>query len=265
MAIGKNKGINKSGKRGGKRGKAVETMARKEWYDVVAPTNFEVRQFCKTISNKTMGTRIAAELIKGRVFETNMSDLSTPSENTFKATNEEAYRNVRFVVDDVQGRNLLTQFHSMSITTDRVFSLMRKWCTTMETTVDVKTADGYILRLFVVAFTKKQEGQLSRNCYAKQHLVKWVRHRINKVVNQRLNRVKINEAVNQITRDTLADALAARCNPIVPIRDLRIRKVKVIYFPKSDAQTIANAHGEIPVSKEADERQVEEAVEVAAE
>ena len=186
MALGKNKRISKGGKRG-KRGKAQETMARKEWYTVVAPANFETRQFARTICNKTQGTRIAADVLRGRVFEANLADLNQ------SAGEEEAYRKVRFTVQEVQGRNLLTQFHSMELTTDKMASLLRKWCTTMETTVEVKTADNYTMRLFVVAFTKPQPNQQSRNCYAKQRLVKWLRMRVTKMIKRRLSKVHIKE------------------------------------------------------------------------
>lgn len=251
MAIGKNKRISKGGKRG-KRGKVQEAMSRKEWYDVVAPTSFSVRQFAKTICNKTQGTRMASDVLRGRVYEVNLSDVN-------RGSGEDAYRKVRFAVQEIQGRNLLTQFHSMELTTDRMYSLLRKWCTTMETVVEAKTADGYTLRLFVITFTKRQENQLSRNCYAKQRLVKWVRMRITNTLKRRLSKVTINEAVPLITRDILADRLVKRCNPIIPIRDLRIRKVKVVRTPKFDAQAVLAAHGDIPESIEAEPRAVEEA------
>lgn len=254
MAIGKNK---RTGKRG-KRGKIQQSMARKEWYDVVAPSNFVNRQFAKTICNKTQGIRIASDFLRGRVYETNLSDLNATTGT------QDAHRKIRFVVQEVQGRNLLTQFHSMQLTTDHLAGLLRKWCTTIESAVDVKTADGYVLRLFVIAFTKKQENQLSRNCYAKQRLVRWIRYRIAKIAKQQFQRVNINAAVKILTRDLLSNTLSRRCNSIVPIRDLRIRKVKVIRSPKFDAQVLLNAHGDIPVSIEADAREVEEVIEAPA-
>ncbi|RNF20155.1 40S ribosomal protein S3a [Trypanosoma cruzi] len=113
MTLGKNKRISKGGKRGKK--KAQETMSRKEWYDVVAPKNFEVRQFGKTICNKTQGTKIAADYLRGRVYESNLADLNKTQGD------DDAYRKVKFVVQEVQGRNLLTQFHSMEMTSDRVY------------------------------------------------------------------------------------------------------------------------------------------------
>ncbi|CCW68825.1 unnamed protein product [Phytomonas sp. Hart1] len=247
MATGKNKRLGKRGKRG----KVQEAMARKEWYDVVAPANFSTRQFAKTICNKTLGTRIAADSLRGRVYEVNLKDINQTDNQ------DDAYRKIRFGVQEVQGRNLLTRFHSMQMTTDRMSSLMRKWCTTMESVVEARTADGYMLRLFVVSFTKKQNNQLSRNCYAKQRLVKWIRHRITTMTVRWLAKVNINQAVMLLTTNTLTDKLSKRCNPIVPIRDLRIRKVKVVRVPKFDAQALLAAHGEIPASIESEAREVE--------
>ena len=50
--------------------------------------------------------------------------------------------------EDVQGKNVLTNFAGMDFTTDKLRSLVRKWFSLIETFVDVKTTDGYSLRVF---------------------------------------------------------------------------------------------------------------------
>jgi hypothetical protein len=117
----------------------------------------------------------------------------------------DAYRKVRLRVEDVQGKNCLTNFwvssnplsnsgpemghycmqsatraiawgriillistlmasllhlQGMDFTTDKLRSLVRKWQTLIEAHVDVKTTDGYLLRMFAIAFTKKRPGQV---------------------------------------------------------------------------------------------------------
>jgi hypothetical protein len=70
-------------------------------------------------------------------------------------------------VEDVQGRNCLTQFWGMDYTTDKLRAMVRKWQSIIEAHVDVKTSDGYTLRMFAIGFTKKRQGQIKRTAYAK--------------------------------------------------------------------------------------------------
>ncbi len=60
----------------------------------------------------------------------------------------------------------------MDFTTDKLRSLVRKWQTLIEAQVDVKTTDGYLLRMFAIAFTKKRPGQV-RHSLLLQALWDW--------------------------------------------------------------------------------------------
>ena len=73
-------------------------------------------------------------------------------------------------VEDVQGRACLTQFWGMDYTTDTLRAMVRKWQSLIEAHVDVKTTDGYTLRMFAIAFTKKRPGQIKKTAYAKSAL-----------------------------------------------------------------------------------------------
>lgn len=56
MQVGKNKRISKS-KKGGKK-KAQDPFARKDWYDVKAPSMFSRRSVGKTLVTRTTGTKV---------------------------------------------------------------------------------------------------------------------------------------------------------------------------------------------------------------
>jgi len=146
MTIGKNKRLTK-GKKGLKK-KAQDAFARKELYDIKAPSIFSKKLAGRTIVNKTQGTRIASDELRGRVFEVNLADLNGGDES-------QGYRKIRLIAEDIQGTNILTNFNGMDITRDKLNSLIRKWQTLIEAHVDVRTTDGYTLRIFAIAFTKK--------------------------------------------------------------------------------------------------------------
>jgi len=59
----------------------IDPLSRKEWFDFKAPNPFSAKSFGKTLVTKTFGTKIATEVLKGRVVETALCDLKDRSEN----------------------------------------------------------------------------------------------------------------------------------------------------------------------------------------
>ena len=66
----------------------------------------------------------------------------------------------------------------MDFTTDKLRSLVRKWQSLIEAYVDVKTTDGYVLRLFCIGFTKKRDQQVKRTCYAQSSQIRQIRKKM---------------------------------------------------------------------------------------
>ncbi|CAF3379975.1 unnamed protein product [Rotaria sp. Silwood1] len=160
MAIGKNKRLTKGSKKGGKK-KVADPFSKKDWYDVKVPANFDTRTIGRTLVTRTTGTKIASDALKGRVFEASLGDLN-------KLDDEDSYRKFKLICEDVQGRHCLTNFHGMDITTDRLRMLVKKWQTLIEAQADIRTSDGYLLRVFCIGFTMKMRGQITKTSYA-QH------------------------------------------------------------------------------------------------
>lgn len=75
---------------------------------------FATRQVGKTLVNRTQGTRIASDGLKGRVFEVSLADLQNDNDA------ERSFRKFKLISEDVQGRNVLTNFHGMDLTTDKL-------------------------------------------------------------------------------------------------------------------------------------------------
>merc|ERR1712025_1103829 len=167
MAVGKNKRLSK-GKKGQKK-KIVDPFSKKDWYEVKAPSNFNVRNIGKTPVSRTVGTKIASDGLKGRVFEMAQADLNQ---------DEVSFRKFKLICEDIQGKNCMTNFHGMTMTTDKLRSLIKKWQTCIEAHIDVRTTDGYLLRVFAIGFTRRRPNMIKKTAYAKSTQVRAIRKKM---------------------------------------------------------------------------------------
>eukprot|EP01013_Petalomonas_cantuscygni_P014169 TRINITY_DN2902_c0_g1_i2.p2 TRINITY_DN2902_c0_g1~~TRINITY_DN2902_c0_g1_i2.p2 ORF type:complete len:267 (-),score=68.61 TRINITY_DN2902_c0_g1_i2:230-970(-) len=238
-------GIRKGGKR-----KTVDAMTRKEWYDVVAPAvsgiEKDKRQFTKTLCNKTVALKRAEDNLKGRIFEVSLADLTSSS-------NEMAhgYRKMQFRVDHVVGRNCLTNFHGMSLTNDKLRSLIKKKCTLIEARTVVTTSDGYMIQIAIIGFTARRDQQVKRNWYAQSSAVRAIRARMVEHTQKSLAKTDLAGCVKKFINEQPAAELPRACQEYFPITNVFIRKVKLLKAPKFDLTKLMDAHGgQIPPSRE---------------
>jgi len=224
----------KGPKKGGKK-KIADPFAKKEWYELRAPSMFTNRNCAKTLITRTQGTRIASEGLKGRVIQLSLGDLNDKTQDIF--------RKFKLKVEDVQGRQCLMNFHGMDLTRDKLCGLIQKRHSTIETHVDVKTTDGYSLRFFVIAFTKKHDKQKC-HAYAQTTRIKKIRAKITDVVQQEVSRCDLKAVVLKLIPDSIgADALK-EASGIFPLSGAYVRKVKVLKKPKLDLGKLMEYHGE---------------------
>ena len=155
---------------------------------------------------------LASDGLKGRVFEVSLADLQD---------DEQAFRKFRLIAEEIAGKNVLTNFHGMTMTTDKLRSLVKKWqvcvcvytCvyifisfmllrlhlqTMIEANVDVKTTDGYLLRVFCIGFTKRQPNQIKKTSYAKSSQCRTIRKRMVEIMNREISQIDLKEAVNKL-------------------------------------------------------------------
>lgn len=235
MAVGKNKGLSKGGKKGVKK-KIIDPFTRKDWYDVKAPSMFTNRQVGKTLVNRTQGTKIASEGLKYRVFEVSLSDLQNDNDG------ERSFRKFRLIAEDVQGRNVLTNFHGMDLTTDKLRSMVKKWQTLVEASADVKTTDGYLLRVFCIGFTNKDQLSQRKTCYAQHTQVRAIRKKMVEIINRDITNSDLKEVVNKLVPDSIAKDIEKACQGIYPLHDVYIRKVKVLKKPRFELSKLLELH-----------------------
>ena len=213
------------GKKGGRK-KAVDPFLKKEWYKLQAPAIFSTKDAGRTLITKTQGTKIASEGLKGRVIEVSLADL-----NKNEAL---AFRKIKLCIEDVQGYNCLLNFHGMDMTRDKLCSLIKKKQSIIEGSVDCRTTDGYMVRLFCIAFTRPQDNQIKNTCYAKSAQIRAIRAKMVSVMQELGTKGDLKALVKELISAPIGEQIAQQASSIFPIKDCYIRKVKVLKKPKFD-------------------------------
>ena len=169
------------------------------------------------------------------MFEVSLADLQN---------DEVAFRKFKLITEDVQGKNCLTNFHGMDLTRDKMCSMVKKWQTMIEAHVDVKTTDGYLLRLFCVGFSKKRNNQIRKTSYAQHQQVRQIRKKMMEIMTREVQTNDLKEVVNKLIPDSIGKDIEKACQSIYPLHDVFVRKVKMLKKPKFELGKFMELHGE---------------------
>jgi len=234
MAYGKNKGLNKTGKKGQKK-KQMDPFLRKVWYDVKAPTYLKSKRMVgRTCVTKTQGTKIETEGLKNRICEFNLADM--------KDNSEDGHKKIKLEIQEIQGKSCLTEFHGLELTRDRVCSMIKKKHTLVEVRADVKTTDGYVCRIFVIGFTKKAEGAQKVFTFAQHAQIKRIRRRVQQVLQQEVGNAAMKDMVSSLCVDKIESQIKSSVSRIFPLDPVHIYKVKLVKKPKLDITKLMEVH-----------------------
>merc|ERR1719182_523115 len=183
--------------------------------------------------------KLSQDGLKGRVFEVSLADLNK---------DESGHRKIKLFVEDVQGKTVLTNFHGMDFTTDKLRSLVKKWQSLIEAFADVKTTDGYVLRIFVIGFTKKTKLQIRKTSYAQSAQIRLIRAKMLEVVEREARTCDLKDLVDKLLVESIGKEVDKACQSVYPMHDVCIRKVKVLKKPKFDVARLLELHGDAGVT-----------------
>lgn len=230
VAKGKAKVVSAAAKGKGKKTKGKKTgeaMAKKEFYTLLLPASLSVREAGVTIADRSQGTYFAPDAVKGRTFEVNQGDLAT-------GASSQGFRRFKFVVDGVRGKDAVSSFYGMELTSDKVKSIPRKRHTLITACHKVETADGYALRVFTIANTKRRQKTLKNNCYASRSQVAAIRKNIFTIIEEELQSCGIDEVMKKLMSESIGTRIEHEGNKIFPLQGCHVQKVKVLRRPKID-------------------------------
>jgi len=184
--------------------------------------------------NQTQGKITSTDNLKGRVFRVSLADLNKDEDR--------AYRIIHLIGEDIQGNNVLTNFHSMSFTTDRVKSLVKKWQTLVEARTEVKTTDGYVVRMFAIGFTKRRPNQQKITSYAQASQSKRIRKKMVDIMTREASTCDLRQLFGKFIPENIGKMIENETQGIYPLKDVYIRKAKILRRPRFDAAKLADLH-----------------------
>ena len=132
----------------------------------------------------------------------------------------------------------------MSFTSDKLRALVRKWQTLIEAHVDVKTTDGYLIRLFAIAFTRRRQSQVRKTTYAQSSQIREIRKKMFEIMTREATNCDLKELVLKFVPEAIGREIEKATRGIYPLQNVYIHKAKILKAPKFDLSKLLELHGE---------------------
>merc|ERR1719446_298344 len=123
-------------------------------------------------------------------------------------------------------------------------SLLKKWYSLIEAHVDVKTTDGYLVRMFAIAFTARHRDQVKTNCYAQTAQIRKIRKEMVDIMTKEAGTVQLRDLVKKLIPESIGKEIEKQTQGIFPLKDVLIRKVKIVKKPKFDITKLMEMHAD---------------------
>ena len=182
----------------------------KKWFTLIAPEYFGMAELGVTPADD-------AQKVVNRTVEITLAEL------TNDYSNQNPYKKLIFKVYRVAGDNAYTKFHMYELTRDYLNSLTRRRTSKIEDVVDVKTADGYVLRVKPVAFTVKR-------CKTSQRRA--IRAVMRQIVEETASKENFVQFLQECVLGKVPSEIYKNAKKIYPLRRVEIRKIEVLKEPK---------------------------------
>ena len=89
------------------------------------------------------------------------------------------------------------------MTRDQLSAIIKKRKTLIEAVQDCKSQDGYVIRVFVIGFTRESANQKKKTNYALASQQKEIRKRINEIVAKEVAKSNANQLLQLFTSEVM--------------------------------------------------------------
>lgn len=192
-------------------GRVGDTWRQKKWYKVVAPPVFGEAPLGTTPSDDP-------DKLIGRVMEVTLFDI----------TGDYGHVHIKlyFQIVRVEGDTAYTRFKGHELLRDYIRSLTRRKSSKITGIFDVRTKDGYGLRVTAMVFTRYR-------CKTSQK--KLIRKRMKEIIDKRASESTLDEFIQAMVfsdqEGSLAQEIDEAARKIYAVRKVEIAKSKLLWVP----------------------------------
>ncbi len=188
-----------------RKGRTKDKWREKRWITVNAPESFNVVPIAYVPITDDKNAI-------GRVLEVTLYDIlkGDPSQHQYK---------IYFQIDKVDGDKATTIFKRYEYSKEFLRSLVRRGSSKISFSMDVKTKDGYIFRIKMIALTHRQLNT------SRQHALRLLAQ---DVLNKTIPNMTIDQFVQATCYSKINSDIMAAFKKVIKVRHVGLEKVKLI-------------------------------------
>ena len=188
-----------------RKGRIKDKWREKRWINVNAPDSFNNVPIAYVPITDD-------ENASGRVIEITLFDIlkGDPSQHQYK---------LYFQIDKVDGENASTIFKRFEYSKEFLRSLVRRGSSKINFIIDIKTKDGYVFRIKVIALTHRPLNT------SRKHALRIITR---DVINNTVPEMTIDQFVQATCYSKINSDLMAAFKKVIRVRHVGLEKVKLI-------------------------------------
>ena len=188
-----------------RKGRIKDKWREKRWVNVNAPDSFNNVQLAYVPITDD-------ENASGRVVEVTLFDIlkGDPSQHQYK---------IYFQIDKVDGDNASTIFKRFEYSKEFLRSLVRRGSSKINFIIDIKTKDGYVFRIKIIALTYRPLNT------SKKHALRIIAR---DVINKTVPEMTIEQFVQATCYSKINSDIMAAFKRVIKVRHVGLEKVKLI-------------------------------------
>jgi small subunit ribosomal protein S3Ae len=188
-----------------RKGRVKDKWREKKWVTVTAPDSFNNVPIAYVPITDDLNAQ-------GRVLEVTLYDIlkGDPSQHQYK---------IYFQINKVEDDKATTIFKRYEYSKEFLRSLVRRGSSKINFTIDIKTKDGYVFRIKIIALTHRQLNT------SRKHALRLIAR---DVINNTVPEMTINQFVQATCYSKINSDIMAAFKKVIRVRHVGLEKVKLI-------------------------------------